>query len=322
MKRIIIDTLGGDNGENEIVLGAIEWMKNHQNYDILFVGHASNIISLCKKNQIPEDRYLIIDAMEEITNLDNPMSLLHDKENTSMVKALTALNDENNIGLFSCGSTGCLLVGSIFKIGLFKGLRFPFLAAELIKFDSSPLCLTDCGANIDVKENDLLNIAKAGSAYIKSLYHNESPRVGLLSVGKEDHKGNEVTKKAFNLLKKADLNFIGNIEGNDVFKPNIDVVVCDGFVGNIILKNAESVAYSAMDILDKIGDDPLLEQAKIAIYKRYGYNSQGGSIFLGTKEIIIKGHGVASSSTVISCIDKIVKLYENNFISLLEEEFN
>ena len=201
-----------------------------------------------------------------------------------------------------------------YRLGLVGGVRRPALATALLTPGGERVCLLDCGANVDCRAELLEGFAYLGAAFSIAECGKENPRVGLFSVGKEEHKGNAVTHEVFPLLKESPLNFIGNIEGYDVFSGNVDVVVCDGFVGNAILKVAESVgkgaaAHMASTLRGKVEDKPLTEAAA-ETYRLFDYNTEGGAVMLGTKKVVVKAHGAATAPTLRACIREAKALAE------------
>ncbi len=322
MKKIVIDIYGADRGEMPVLCGSAKAILEDSSLYGVFVGDGDTVTSAMAELGVSEDRYSIIHTTEKIENTDIPMDILKGKakENASMGLAIDALRDDpETIGLLSCGSTGALMIGSIFRLGLIKGLKMPALSSALPAYDGEKLvCLLDCGANIDCKAKDLLNFALLGEAYIKSMFDNDSPRVGLMSVGREDSKGNALTKEAFALLRDSDLNFIGNIEGNDLLSGYADVIVADGFAGNILLKNAEACGRYAQALVealcDKYGAAPELKSAVSDLLDyRFNFNANGGATFLGTKKTVIKMHGSANDHTAYACIKQLLRLHARDF---------
>lgn len=319
MKKIIIDTLGGDNGEEEIVRGVIEASKIYSDYSFVLVGSYVNISNILAKCDVDKSRFEIVNAPSSISNSDDPRLVVRGKENCSMASSFNILKlDKEAVGMISSGSTGALLVGTIFKLGLFRGVNFPALSSLLFSIKGEYICLVDCGANIDVNRVQLLSFAKMGVALLKSYCGIENPRVGLLNVGVEEGKGNRLLKEAYPLFKTSSLNFIGNIEGNDIFLGGVDVIACDGFAGNIVLKNAESVAMIAANIVNKtLGDEgkPAIDE----IHRLFAYNEQGGAIVLGSRKMVIKAHGAATKNTIVSVIGDMIKMDKGDFIQNLRK---
>jgi phosphate acyltransferase len=321
MKKIVIDTLGSDKGEEEIVNGVIlshQKRKNDVGY-VLF-GNKENIISVIEKNGESVMDYEIHDApLIDENVIHDVMSMFRFKGSCSMVDAFEySKNDDDVIGLVSTGPTGMMLVSSIVHMGMLKGVSFPALGTFLYNIYGKYFCMVDCGANIEIREDKLLQFAQLGVCLMRSYCGIDNPRVGLLNVGKEEGKGDSLRKAAYPLFRDADINFVGNIEGNDVFTDQVDVVACDGFSGNMILKNAESVAMICRSIAEKNGDKKTADD----IYNMFAYTELGGAIILGPQKMIIKAHGASDKKTIISVIDDIIRLNENNFIENMKEELH
>ena len=316
MIKIVIDTLGGDNGALPIISGTAEYIKSFGGIYPVFAGEKQIIDSVMAQYGIPEENYSVLETSEYIDNTQNPMLIFGGLDNTSMVLALEYLRDNSCAGLISAGNTGALLVGSICRLGLNKGLRRPALSSALPMINGGYICLVDCGANVDCASSDLLEFAKMGSAFMRCMYDIPSPRIGLLSTGSEKGKGDARTKEAYGLIADSGLNFVGNLEGNDLLFDKADVLVCDGFSGNVLLKNSEATgkmaAFLAREYL-KTHSAELSQSTFEYLNNEFDYNSRGGAVFLGTKKTVIKMHGAANSSTAVSCIKQVVRLYENNF---------
>lgn len=309
MRSIVIDILGGDDNSFEILEGLKEYSKKAE-YRMVIVGPKKDILKY-----LSEEECLIIDIEKEVTNQTSPMAILHDLEDTALVASYNYLkNHEDAIGLLTCSSTGCVLTGSIFKLGLIKGIKMPYLAAEMFNTDFTRFLIGDCGANIDIPSSSLYDFAKIGNAFMLAK-GNKSPRIGLLNLGVEEGKGNKVMKEAYNLLKASSLNFVGNIEFDSIYQNKADVLVCDGAIGNSIIKNTEGVAKT---ILNSV---PLDSTAKEHIHHLFGYNDYGSAILLGPKKIILKAHGKANRNTIIESLKNLEALDKGGFIQYLEKEF-
>lgn len=317
MKKIVIDTLGSDKGEEELVLGAIQAKKKHPDITFVFSGDKDDIERILSREKEDISSYSIIPSVAFDSSIDDVMSMIRFKGHCSILDAYDyAKEDKDVIGIISCGSTGMLLVSSLRHLGVFHGISFPVLGTVLYNINHKYFSLVDCGANIEVREQKLVQFASMGSALMRSLCGIESPRVGLLNVGKEENKGDSIRKSAFHLLKNSDLNFIGNIEGSDVFLDKADVVTCDGFSGNVVLKTAEAVGMFAMHIAEKNHEEQTAKQ----LYDLFAYNELGGAILLGTKKLVFKGHGASNRKTIVSIVDIIDKLNQNNFLDNLRRE--
>jgi len=227
------------------------------------------------------------------------------------------------VAFLSAGNTGALLVGSICRLGLLPSLKFPSLCSALPCAGDKLVTLVDCGALIDCTSNDLVSIAKMGNVFAKCYCGIENPRVGLMSVGREDAKGNALTQEAFAKIKELDLNFIGNLEGSDLVSGYADVVVTDGFSGNILLKNTEAVGRKVLEIVEDLAADSpqLLQKIKAEILNKFDFNSRGAATFLGTKKTVVKMHGCANEDTTLASIEQIIRLTRANFSEELSEVF-
>lgn len=316
--KIAIDTKGADKGPEMIIKGAVMALEKHENLSVLLVGDSELIKSECEKYSAPMDRIEILEAPGEITNYDSPAVALFEKTDSSLVKALEAVSAREDVtGLINAGSTGALIAGSMRYLSRKDRVR-PALAAVLPSENGGFTCLVDTGATIDCPASTLLHFARLGRDFMKDLYRIESPRVGLLSNGKESSKGNKVVKEAHVLLTEAeDINFIGNVEGNGALAGECDVLVCDGFAGNQVLKVSEGIARRIItDIVKfskKTGDESLM---KVVGYLMgiYDFNSLGGGIILGTAKPVIKAHGAANENSIVNTAGILLNLAENKEI--------
>ncbi len=305
---------GADGGPEIVVRGVYQALKAQKEVNIVLAG-SSLIAQLVLHEEAAKDqlnpseimpRVSVIETNSFVTNTENPKNMVKDRNDTSMVLALEALkNDEEIRAMVTAGSTGCALVGSCFHLGLEKGLLQPALASALPKDGGGLAILLDCGSNLEPKPKEYAQYARLGAALSKNSYGVEKPAVGLINVGKEKGKGTEVLNEAYEKIEaeaaENGFEFIGNIEGGDILSGKVDVAVCDGFTGNVILKGFESAGLLAARFA---GDVPGAEE----IRHFFDYNSQAGAIFLGTKKIIIKAHGAATKETICSCILQAINL--------------
>ena len=305
MKKIIVDVGGADAGPEVMIKGAME-AAGETGCGIILAGDRRVI------EEAAGSAFEIIDAPGTVTAQDNPAKIIKGMEDTSMVRALEALKSRDDIiGMVSAGSTGCLLVGASFRLGLFKGLLQPALSSALPKDGGGWVCLLDCGANLGSRVRDLQDWARMGSAYMEAVKGTEMPRVGLVNVGREPGKGTDLYREAYAaLLADTSINFIGNIEGSDILSGEVDVAVCDGFTGNVLLKGLEAAGKLAAKMADS---------KQISDF--FNYNSLGGATFLGTKKIVVKAHGAADELTVKSCIRQVWNLSRGSFIEKMAERF-
>lgn len=317
MKNIVIDLLGADLPQEELVKGVLLAKERFTSYGFILVGDKNKLLPLVGESE----RIEYVDCKEAFSNNANPLLLAKGGDETSLAKALIRLRDDvSTIGMISAGATGGLIVGSIFKLGLLPGVKRPALMANLLSIKGRTVSLIDCGANTDVDAEKLVQLAHLGASFYEGYLGVSSPRVGLLNNGKEEHKGNKITKEAYQLLKDSDLNFVGNIEGNDVFLDKADVIACDGFAGNLILKNAEATAMIAKKMaLSVMTNEEDKKKVEATIDHFFDYNDQGGAIILGCKKPVIKAHGMAKPTTIVATISDLVKLDEHHYLETLEK---
>ncbi len=330
--KIILDVFGGDYAPSEIVKGAIFALKELNN-DVIIVlsGSEEEIRKELSQYEYDKTRIEIINAKDVITNDDIPTLAIKQKKESSIVVALDYLkNNSDAIGLVSAGSTGAVLTGSILKIGRIKGISRPGLAPILPTINNENVMLIDCGANMDSKPIYLAHFALMGSAYMRSVYNIKNPRVALLSVGVEDKKGNELTHEAFKLLKQLPINFVGNMEARDMLSGNYDVVVSDGFMGNVALKSLEGMAENLFKLIKqsitatfarKIGA-AILKPALKEIANKMDYKNSGGAVFLGIDKIIVKSHGSSKYKSVAASIKQVLSMHQSDLISNIKDDLS
>ena len=316
--KIVIDTKGSDRGPSMMIKGAVNALNKYPQLQVLLVGDSELIRSECEKLGADMLRVEILEAPGEITNYDSPAAALYEKQDSSLVRALEALADrEDLVGIINAGSTGALIAGSMRYLSGKDRVR-PALAAVLPSSNGGFTCLVDTGATIDCPASTLLHFARLGRDFMKNLYRIDNPRVGLLSNGKEPTKGNKVVKEAHVLLDGAeDINFVGNIEGNNALSGDCDVLVCDGFAGNQVLKVTEGAATRIItDIVKyskKTGEENIM---KLVGYLMgiYDFNSLGGGILLGIRKPVIKAHGAANEASIVSTAGMLLNMLEHKSV--------
>lgn len=326
--KIVLDVFGGDNAPKEILKGAVMALNCEKPIELILTGKEEIIKKELAILGCDMSRIEIINAEEIVTNDDIPTVAIKNKKNSSLVLALKALKQrEDAVGLVSAGSTGAVLAGGIFLTSRIKGISRPALAPILPTITDGNVLLIDCGANVDCKPNNLVDFALMGNAYMKSVYGIKSPRVALLSNGVEDKKGNDLNKNAFKLLKECkEINFVGNMEARDCLSGNYDVLVTDGFAGNIALKSLEGTAMSIFSILkkevksfkSKLGA-LLMKGVFKKLKKKLDYNNSGGAPFLGVEKIIIKSHGASKAKSICASILQVKQLAEAGLIDNIKQ---
>lgn len=312
--RIIIDTLGSDKGPETILEGAKTVLENNDNIDLIIVGDEN----LIKSYNLPEGRYEIIHASNTVTNFDNPVEAFYRKEKPSVFLTLERCGqDDSVIGAISSGNTGAVMVGTI-KYLLNENRDRPCLATMLpTKNPGQYTCLVDTGASIDCTSSQLVSFAHLGSKFVKELYNIENPKVGLLSNGSEPTKGNKLVKETHLLLKEdKEINFIGNIEAVNSLDGLCDVLVCDGFAGNQILKNTQGVAMTLIKEIMKFGkltnNEEVTKQLAGHIMKNFDFESNGAAIMLGSKKYVLKCRGSSNANAIVAACNILINIINNN----------
>jgi glycerol-3-phosphate acyltransferase PlsX len=308
--RIAVDVMGGDHGCGVVIAGVKLALEANKNISALYlVGDQAAIHAALPPRGFRDHRVRVIHTSEVVTMDDKPVVALRKKKDSSIGRAAELVHDGEADALVSLGNTGGIFAAATFKVGRVTGVDRGCIAT-VIPRQGSEFVLLDAGANIECKPFHLAQFAVMGSIYSREVLKRKNPRVGILSIGTEDSKGNELTLEAFKLCKKLDLNFIGNVEGHDLFKDHVDVVVCDGFVGNIVLKTSESLAVAMFSMLKRelmqntkrqIGAY-LAQNAFRAIRKRMDPEVHGGAPLLGFNGMVFKAHGSARERAVASAL--------------------
>lgn len=311
--KIGIDILGGDFAPDANISGAILAQKElPQDVTLVLIGDQEQILSgLLSRGANPED-FEIVHAPDVITMHDHPTRAIPQKPNSSIAVGFDLLASKSISVFASTGNTGAMLVGSIYKINTIPGIIRPCITSVLPTIDGGNSILLDVGSNADCKADVLYQFALLGSLYSKNVYGVENPKVALLNIGEEESKGNLLTIATYKLLKESDeINFIGNIEGRDIFFGTADVVVCDGFTGNVVLKEAEGI-YTLMK---KRG-------IKDEYFDRFNYENYGGTPILGVKGNVIIGHGISNDKAVKSMLMHSFEVAKSGLANKVNEAFN
>lgn len=326
--KIIVDTMGGDKGASEVIKGSISAVKEF-GMNIILVGNEEVINKELAKLEYPKEKIEIVNATEEITNDDEPTKAIRRKKNSSMVIGLEMLKDNIGDGFVSSGNTGALLSGGIFIVKRIKGIKRAALASVFPTKEGFSFLL-DIGANVDCKPEYLQQFAIMGSIYSEKVLGIDSPKVGLINIGTEEGKGNQLVKDSYDLISNSELNFIGNIEARDISEGLADVMVCDGFIGNIVIKLVEGLALTGASVLmeeisksfsAKIG--ALLLKPKLKVFKKkLDYREYGGAPLLGIKKPIIKAHGSSDALAYKNAIRQTKLFIENDVNGQIIGEIN
>lgn len=306
--KIIVDAFGGDNAPLEIIKGCADSVAEF-GVEIILTGKEDIIISTAKENNISLNGIEIADCDEVITMDDSADSVLKAKKNSSMAVGLKLLNEDKGQAFISAGNSGALCMGATLAIRRIKGIKRPAFA-PVLPSESGFFMLLDGGANIECRPEMLYQFALMGSVYMQKVMGVAKPRVGLANVGTEEHKGSELYQNTYEILKNSSLNFVGNVEGRDIPKGICDVVVCDGFTGNLILKTYEGVAITLMKQIKHMFADSTKGKLAAALVmkdikfmkKHFDYNAYGGAPILGTSKPVFKAHGDSKAITVRNAI--------------------
>lgn len=317
MIKLTVDLLGADRDERELLRGAIQALRADPDLFLYLCGHEEILSPVLEAEPELNGRFAVVNSPVALTNYDDPMEGYKNAD-ASLVKAMQLVRAGDAAGVVTCGATGVVLIASIMILGKLKGLR-PILAVELKNAKGEPLLLLDCGANVDSRPELYTSFAHLGDAYMHSIGCAE-PRIALLSNGAEDTKGCEAVKQANPLLRAMPLHFIGNIEPTAALNGSTDVIVCDGFHGNILLKSIEGVAKAVIAEIDARLPDATPEQRAVlsSVRQKYDYNTQGGAILLGVRAPVMKGHGAATGEAIAAMLARSKTLCENGFLSRVE----
>ncbi|MBK5240942.1 phosphate acyltransferase PlsX [Clostridium sp.] len=323
---VVVDGMGGDFSPNAVVYGCIEAIKEYD-IEILITGPEELISEELKKYTYDLSKIKIIDAKEVINTNEHPVMAIKRKKDSSLVKALNLVKIGEADAVISAGSTGAFLAGCTLIVGRIKGIDRPALA-PVMPGKKGPFMIIDCGANAECKPHYLVQFGLMGKIYFENILKINNPSVGLVNIGTEEEKGNELSKSAHKLLKVANLNFVGNVEAREIPTGDINVLVCDGFVGNIILKLYEGAVANIFDMLKtgimssfrtKLGGI-LLKPVFKKFKKDFDYKEYGGAAFLGVNGICIKAHGSSDAKAFKNAIRQATIFYENKVVDKLKLE--
>jgi glycerol-3-phosphate acyltransferase PlsX len=309
---IAIDAMGGDHGTHVTVPAAVEYLRRHPGDTVVLVGVADSIEAELRTLGVTAGSHLRIHAASEVVGMDEtPQVALRNKKDSSMRVAINLVKSGEASACISAGNTGALMATARYVLKMLPGIDRPAIASVLPTVKGE-VCMLDLGANVDCTAEHLLQFALMGSMLVSAIEHKENPTVGLLNIGSEDIKGNEVVKMAAELLQQSDLNFHGNVEGDDIYKGVTDVVVCDGFVGNVALKTTEGLAQMLRAFLrEEFSRNVFTKLAGLiampvlnAFRRRVDHRRYNGASLLGLKGIVVKSHGSADSLAFRCAIER------------------
>ena len=318
MIKIIVDCFGGDHSPEANIDGAIAALKNFDDLHIILTGDEATLKARLAEREYPADRIEIVHASQVIDCNDKPTDAIRMKRDSSMMKGIMMLRDDDSIaGLVSAGSTGALVTGALVRVGRLSGVIRPAFCPVLPTMNGGVVGICDSGANVEVQPDMLRQFAIMGSIYMETVYGVKNPRVALLNVGVEAEKGDALRQEAYKLLSETEnLNFVGNMESRDLLSGKYDLVVCDGFSGNVLVKTTEGTALELLKKLKqsifsrtiyKIG--ALFMKKMVADMKAFmDYQNYGGSVLIGTSKVVVKGHGSSKARAIEKCIEQAYRM--------------
>jgi len=329
--KIAMDGMGGDNAPAAVIEGIIQALEEYKDIEMYITGPEKEINEELSKYNYEKDKINVIDATEVISTNEHPVMAVRKKKDSSLVKAMNLVKDGTCDAVISGGSTGAFLAGCTFIVGRMKGVERPALA-PIMPGRNGSFMIVDVGANVDCKPSYLVQFAKMGKVYYEKVFNVKNPTVGLINIGAEEEKGNELTKSTYQLLKEHnELNFIGNVEPRDISTGDTNILVSDGFVGNTALKMYEGTASTLLKVMkDEIMKSSIISKAGVLllkpvlkkIMKRFDYKEYGGAPFLGVDGICIKAHGSSDARAFKNAIRQTDIFYKNDVLNHMKNEFN
>lgn len=328
MIKLMIDAMGGDNAPEAIVEGCVAALADMNDLHLTLFGRQAEIEAILQKASYDKERLAVVDAPEVIDNNEAPVMAVRRKKDSSVVKALRALADGQGDGFVSAGSTGAVLAGATLIVKRIPGILRPALAPVLPSKTGRGVLLIDCGANVDCKPQYLAQFGVMGSVYMEKVMGTDSPKVALINNGAEEHKGNDLTQKAHQMLKRMPIRFTGNVEARDIVSGDADVAVADGFVGNVVLKFMEGFASTLMGMLKtemtstlraKMGAALMMPSLK-NFKKKMDYTEYGGAPLLGVNKAIVKAHGSSNGKAFYHAIRQCRQMCTGGVVDIIREE--
>lgn len=325
--KIVVDGMGGDNAPFSTVQGIVNAINEYK-IDIIVTGDKDILENEFNKYDFDKSKLEVVSTTQIIENEDKPVKAIRSKKDSSMVVALNMVKDGKADAVLSAGNSGALLAGGLFIVGRIEGIDRPALCPAIPNIKGSMTLIVDAGANTECKPRNLVEFGVMGSIYSNKVLDMKNPKVALANVGIEEGKGNDLVKKSYDELKKVDLNFIGNVEARDVINGYTDVIVCDGFTGNILLKSVEGVAISVLGLLKetflssiktKIGAMLLKDDLK-KMKNKLDYTEYGGAPLLGVNGGVIKAHGSSDGNAIKNAINQAIKFVDGNVVEDIKEK--
>ena len=323
--KIAVDATGGDYAPEEVVKGAVSALEE-RDLEIILLGDIAKIREELEKYKYKKNKITIIGCKETIETSDFPLKAVRNKKDSSIVVGMKLLKANAADAFISAGNSGAVMAAAILELGCISQIRRPTIGAILPSAKGKVLVL-DVGANVDCKPEHLLQFAYLGNKYAKYILKIEDPKIGLLNIGEEENKGNKFAQDAYKILENSSINFVGNIEGKDIFKGKTDVVVCDGFTGNILLKSSEGLAKLLLTeinkmIISQLPENQEMDKLKYSfmdLVKMTDYTEHGGSPLLGVNGLCFICHGRSKAKTFKNAILNTEKFMDSNIIEHFKE---
>lgn len=330
MIKIVVDAYGGDNSPLANVRGAVAALDELKDAEIVLVGNQPTLEQLLAEEKYDKKRLSIVHAADVISCNDKPVEAIRTKKDSSMAKSFDLMRSDPEVrAMVSLGSSGALLAGAALKVGRIRGIKRPAFCPVMPTMTGGLVAICDSGANVDCEPVHLQQFAIMGSLFMQKAYGIKNPRVALLNIGVEEEKGDALRKDTFPLLEETDcINFVGNMESRNLLSGEFDLIVCDGFSGNVLLKSTEGACTLLMKLIKKTLMGTTRSKMGLLLAKKQLYKvknlmdvgNHGGAVILGTTKTVVKGHGNAEASTVCNCIKQAYNMERNNLCQAIGDE--
>ena len=318
--KVALDAMGGDNAPAEIVKGAVDAVSSREDIKVFLVGQEDVVREELQKYPYPQERIEVVDAPEVIEMAEPPVQAIRKKKQSSLVVGMNMVKQREADAFVSAGSSGAVLVGGQTIVGRIRGIKRPPLA-PIIPTETGISLLIDCGANVDARPEHLVQFAQMGTVYFENVMGKKNPTVGIVNIGTEEEKGNQLVKETYPLLKECEgINFIGSVEAREIASGGADILVCEAFVGNVILKFFEGVALTFLGCIKeglmsslrtKLGA-LMVKPALKGLVKTFDVSSQGGAPLLGLKGLVVKAHGNSKAKEIKTALCQCIAFKENS----------
>ena len=328
--KIAVDAHGGDHAPGEVLKGCVAALERHEDLELVVAGDEKTAKDALSKLGADFSRVTVLHTTQVVGMAEPPVSAVKTKKDSSLVRALRAVAEGEADAFVSAGNTGAVLAGATMIVRRIEGVKRPALAPLIPTSKGTPVLLIDCGANVECRPEHLAQFGLIGSIYMSRVLGAHNPRVGLINNGSEPEKGSELTKAAYGLLREMPLNFLGNIEAREINSGDVDVAVCDGFVGNVVLKLTEGLAVSLFSMMKEefMGDlrskagALLLKPAFRRVKAKMDYTEYGGALFLGVNGGVVKAHGSSNAKAFAAAIGQACDMVRSDVVGVIRNGFS